>query len=404
MKKVALFGCGGFAKNHIRELSKRDDVVVQFFIDPSLENRKLLGESYKDEKGIVVDEYDNLSEFLSSNPEFDAAIIVSPPKTHFEIASAIIKIGKSVYVEKPFTINVSEAKELCRLAEEKKVEVEIGANRCVFPAYKAAAEALQEGKVGELKAVTMYYRHNWERNTRNNWRQNSFEPAAGLIADHSPHYSHFLFTDLGFKPQEVRHIGTRFNEYGVDIDICYEMKDEEGIPAYVVMDGSPSDDNREEVIKIYGSEGIIKIKFEDKSSNAYIEKDGKEERIELGKALEEIRSLGIEDFRSHPALIHNFIAVLNGEAKNANPGKEGIMPVYLTELVEKSRGDLKKDSLSKEELQELSKLVNNEGILDIKKMESFYDRGTEIQVDKGAIEQETRESAIYKEIDKKFLR
>lgn len=405
MLKVALFGCGGFAKNHIKELSKRNDVIVQYFIDPSAENRNSLGNIYNTEKGIIPSGFNSLDEFLSSNPEFDAAIIVSPPKTHFEIASAIIKMGKPVYVEKPFTVDTEEAKELCRLAKEKNVEIEIGANRCVFPAYRAAAETLREGKIGNLKAISMYYRHNWEGNTQNNWRQNSSEPAAGLLADHSPHYSHFLFTDLEFKPNEVRHMGTRFNKHGVDVDICYGMTDETGRTAYIVMDGSPSDDRREEVTKIYGSGGIIKIRFEGKSSSAYIEKDGREEKIEIDNALEEIKSLGIIDFKSHPALIHNFVALLNGEVqKNANPGREGIMPIYLTELVEKSRGENKEDSLSKEELQELSEQVNDDGELDIEKMKEFYNRGKEMKVDRGIIGNESQENTTRNEINKKFLR
>jgi hypothetical protein len=210
---------------------------------------------------------------------------------------------------------------------------------------------------------------------------------------------------LEFKPEEIRHMGTRFNEHGVDVDICYGMKDEAGRSVYVVMDGSPSDDHREEVIKIYGSEGVIKIKFEGKSSSAYIEKDGKEEKIGTEKALSEITELGIKDFKSHPALIHNFVAFLKGDVKiNANPGKEGIMPVYLTELVEKSRGETKEDSLSKEELQELSAQVNDNGKLDIKRMEELYSRGKEMRVDNDILKKESSENNSLKEINKKFLR
>lgn len=405
MKKVALFGCGGFAKNHVRELSKRDDVIIQYFIDPSAENRNSLSSLYKTEKGITSSGFNSLDEFLSSDPEFDAAIVVSPPKSHFEIASAILKMGKPIYIEKPFTVHTEEAKELCRLANENKVEIEIGANRCVFPAYRTAAEALREGKIGDWKTVSMYYRHNWEGNTQDSWRQNPAEPAAGLLADHSPHYSHFLFTDLGFKPEEVRHMGTRFNKRGVDVDICYGMTDEAGRSVYIVMDGSPSDDHREEVIKIYGSAGTIKIKFEGNSSGAYIERGGKEEKIEIENALHEIRELGIRDFSSHPALIHNFVALLNGEVqKNANPGREGIMPVYVTELVEQSRGEAREDSLSKDELHRLAELVNDGGEFDIEKMREFCNRGREMKVDEGMINTEWQEGAIRNEMDTTLLR
>jgi predicted dehydrogenase len=386
MKKIALFGCGGFAKNHIKELAKRDEVAVSYLIDPSAYKIKELSDLYEKEKNVAPEGFNSLEEFLSANPEFDAAVIVTPPKTHKEIASEILKLRKPVYIEKPFTVSLEEAKELCRLGREKKAEIEIGANRCVFPAYRAAAKAFRDGKIGELKNITMYYRHNWEGNTKGNWRQDSTEPAAGLLADHSPHYSHFLFSDLKFEPDKIRHLGTRFNEAGVDVDTAYNLTDREGRNVYVVMDGSPGDDDREEVIKIYGSEGIIKIKFEGKTSNAYIEKDGKEKKIEIDEVLKEIESLGIKEYKSHPALIHNFISLISGKVReNANPGKEGILPVYLTELVEKSRGGLKEDSLTKEELKELAGIVKETGLLNPEIMEKYFNRGTEIKIDRTII-------------------
>lgn len=401
MKRVVLIGCGGFAKNHIKELAKREEVVVNYLIDPNNDRIGLLSDLYKKERNIIPEGFNSLREFLSANPEFDAAVIVAPPKTHYEIASEILKLGKPVYIEKPFTVSVEEAKELCRLSKEKNVEIEIGANRCVFPAYRAAAKAFKEGKIGELENISVYYRNNWEGNTKNNWRQDFSEPASGLLADHSPHYSHFLFSDLKFEPEKVKHMGTRFNETGVDVDICFNMTDKKGRSAYVVMDGSPGDDNREEVIKIYGSEGVIKIKFEDKSSNAYIEKDGKEEKIETDEILREIESLGIREYKSHPALIHNFVSLISGKVKeNANPGKEGILAVYLTELVEKSRGESGKDSLTKEELKELSDMVNEKGLLNTEIIKKYFDRGIEMKVDRAIINYDNSVREIQNEFRK----
>lgn len=382
-KRIVLFGCGSFARNHVRELSKRDEVEVSCLIDPFDKNRKSLGDVYNETMGVTPRSFRSLKELLASGQEFDAAIIVSPPKTHFEIASAMIRLGKSVYVEKPFTVTVEEAKELFRFSKENNVEVVIGANRCVFPAYRAAAEVLKENKIGNLKAVSIYYRHNWEGNTTNNWRQDPSESASGILADHSPHYNHFLFTDLVFKPAMVRHMGTRFNKAGIDVDVCYCITDPKGRPAYVIFDGSPSDDDRKEVIKIYGNAGVITIKFNGKSSDAYIKKNGRREKIDTEYALREIESLGIRDYNSHPALIHNFVSLLSGEVKqNANPAKEGILPVYLTELIEKSRGERRENSLTKTELKEISIMVDEGGYLEVDSMEKYFDRGEKMIVDK----------------------
>lgn len=391
-KKIALFGCGNFAKNHIRELSKREEVEVRCFIDPSTEKAQALSQLYSGAPESKPQYFNSLETFLASGVEFDAAVIVSPPKTHYEIAAAIVKLGKPVYVEKPFTVTTEEAKELSWLSTEHNTEVVIGTNRGVFPAYRSGATALKEGKAGELQSISMYYRHNWEGATENSWRQNVSEPASGLLADHSPHYTHFLFTDLGFQPEKVRHMGTRYNDAGVDVDVCYSIQDTEGRNAYIIFDGSPSESERKEVIKIYGTEGIITIQFEGGLSNAFIEKEGKKEVLDTTQALHEIELLGIKDYKSHPALIHNFVGLVTGEIKeNANPAQKGILPVEITELVEKSKGLGKENSLTKEELREISEILAQEGSLNEKALEKFLDRGTEMKVDRKISSEATQE-------------
>ncbi|MCX6707369.1 MAG: hypothetical protein NT001_04495 [Candidatus Woesearchaeota archaeon] len=131
-----------------------------------------------------------------------------------------------------------------------------------------------------------------------------------------------MFTDLGFNPKEVRHIGTRYNERGIDVDASYLMIDSEGRNVFTVMDGSPSDNIRGEEIKIYGTKGDISIRFEGKGSNSYIQMHGKEAvKIDISRAIQDIRALGIEDPFSHPALIHNFLSRICGySAMNGNPG------------------------------------------------------------------------------------
>jgi len=62
---------------------------------------------------------------LLSNPEIDVVIICSPNSFHFSHASAALRAGKHVIVEKPFTVSSAEAKSLIDIAHNS--------NKYLFP-------------------------------------------------------------------------------------------------------------------------------------------------------------------------------------------------------------------------------------------------------------------------------
>src|ERR1019366_3153007 len=56
----------------------------------------------------------------------DAVTVSTPDHMHFPIAMAAIALGKHVFVEKPLTHTVSEARRLTQAAREKKVATQMG--------------------------------------------------------------------------------------------------------------------------------------------------------------------------------------------------------------------------------------------------------------------------------------
>ena len=58
--------------------------------------------------------------------DIDAAVIVSPTTTHFEIAKKCIEAGKHIFVEKPLTSNSNEAQIINELASKNKIVGQVG--------------------------------------------------------------------------------------------------------------------------------------------------------------------------------------------------------------------------------------------------------------------------------------
>jgi predicted dehydrogenase len=116
MIKVGVIGAGHLGKIHLNILSTSDFDLVGFY-DTDVSNSQKLAL----EKDYVF--FKELHTLLNS---IDAAIIVSPTTTHFEIAKKCIENGIHVFVEKPLTSNSKEAKIIKKLADEKNIVGQVG--------------------------------------------------------------------------------------------------------------------------------------------------------------------------------------------------------------------------------------------------------------------------------------
>jgi len=116
MIKVGVIGAGHLGKIHLNILSTSDFDLVGFY-DTDVSNSQKLAL----EKDYVF--FKELHTLLNS---IDAAIIVSPTTTHFEIAKKCIENGIHIFVEKPLTTNSKEAKIIKKLADEKNIVGQVG--------------------------------------------------------------------------------------------------------------------------------------------------------------------------------------------------------------------------------------------------------------------------------------
>jgi len=67
----------------------------------------------------------------------DAVDIVAPTSYHFELCEAALRKGKHVFVEKPLTNTMEEARELVKLAKESNLKFQVGHVERFNPAFRA---------------------------------------------------------------------------------------------------------------------------------------------------------------------------------------------------------------------------------------------------------------------------
>jgi UDP-N-acetylglucosamine 3-dehydrogenase len=148
--KIIQIGTGGWGKNHTRILSQLGVLVA--VCDANKERCKEYGEKYS------VNYYHSLKDIIQ-NEDFDAALVVTPTITHYEIASTLIEAKKHVFVEKPLTYDSVDGEKLKELARKNKVILTCGYIERFNPAVDIVKNYLKEKKYGDL-VLLEFHREN----------------------------------------------------------------------------------------------------------------------------------------------------------------------------------------------------------------------------------------------------
>jgi predicted dehydrogenase len=128
MLKIGIVGVGHLGKFHLNNWLEIPDIKVIGFVDPNNDTAKEVIEKYK------IKRYFDSNEFLSLCDVID---VVTPTNYHFEWCEKAIKMGKHVFVEKPFAHTMEEARELVKLAKESNIKLQVGHVERFNPAFLA---------------------------------------------------------------------------------------------------------------------------------------------------------------------------------------------------------------------------------------------------------------------------
>ncbi|MFN3918090.1 MAG: Gfo/Idh/MocA family protein [Flavobacteriales bacterium] len=135
MIKIGLAGAGHLGKIHLRLLKEISEYELVGFYDPSLEV------AHKVKKEFGVEPFGTYEDMLL---EVDAVDIVTPTVSHYDLAAIALRRFKHVFIEKPVTETVDEAKLLIRLAEEANVRVQVGHVERFNPAFRGAVDYISQ--------------------------------------------------------------------------------------------------------------------------------------------------------------------------------------------------------------------------------------------------------------------
>jgi len=145
--KVGVIGVGNMGFHHARIYSQLAENGLVELVGVADINYELALSVAKTFKTRAFKDYRELLELV------DAVSIATPTETHKDIALEFINVGKHVLVEKPITLNVNEALELTKKAEENHVVLMVGHVERFNPAVTKLREIVRTGLLGELVTI-----------------------------------------------------------------------------------------------------------------------------------------------------------------------------------------------------------------------------------------------------------
>ncbi len=118
--------------------------------------------------------YTDYREMLDKQKDIDGVVVATPDHLHAVIALAAMDLGKHVYVQKPLSWSVEEARRLARKAADTRIATQMGNQGHSSDDARLVNELIWAGTIGEVREV-----HVWTNRPLAYWPQGIPRPEAG---------------------------------------------------------------------------------------------------------------------------------------------------------------------------------------------------------------------------------
>lgn len=119
--KTGIIGTGHLGKMHLKNIKELERELGYITAEGIYDTDS--GRAKDSSEKFSVRNFSSFAEMLNS---IDAALIITPTSTHYEIASELISAGKHIFIEKPVTSNPEEAIKLKNESDGKNLIIQVG--------------------------------------------------------------------------------------------------------------------------------------------------------------------------------------------------------------------------------------------------------------------------------------
>ncbi len=236
--KIGLVGSGRWGKNYIRNLAGLGVLHAACDCDPQALD-------------WVQQQYPGVrtcsdAKALAAMADLDGVVVATPTPDHYPVAKLLLEAGKHCHVEKPLTESPETARELCELAQERKLVLMVGHILLYHPAVEYIKEMIDSGELGEVYYISAVRANLGQIRTHEN--------AMWSLAPHDISVVQYL---LGGDPGSVSATGRAFVQTDEQIhDVTYLTLHYNGTQ-FASITSSWLDPEKVRLIKVVGSEKMV---------------------------------------------------------------------------------------------------------------------------------------------------
>lgn len=206
MIQIAVVGVGGWGKNLARNYSQIQEANLRYVCD--LDRAKLEQARLQFPQTTLTENYDE----LLGDPELDAVVIATNAPSHYSLTKRALEARKDVYVEKPFVLEVPEAKELIALAESSGQILMVGHLLEYHPVVVKLKEMIESGDLG-----TIHYVYSQRLNL------GTVREDENALWNFAPHDISVILHLLGKEPIDISARGQSYLREGVEDVVFFTL-------------------------------------------------------------------------------------------------------------------------------------------------------------------------------------
>ena len=261
--RMALIGTGGMGRKYVN--------LILFGRIPGMELTAMVCRS-ESAKAWAADTLRTLPEgsesprifdsadALYAEPDlYDAVLIVTPHKTHPELAKRAFALGKHVLSDKPAAVTAAEAEEMCVKAEENGVLFSLMFQQRFIPKHVRIKAILESGLLGRIRRVLMestrYFRTEFYH-ASGTWRSSWAGEGGGLLINQGQHILDLWQYLFGMPESVFAEIPFgKYNHFDVDDEATIVMRYADGMTGtFIASTGEADGADR---LTISGSKGRL---------------------------------------------------------------------------------------------------------------------------------------------------
>jgi len=327
--RVGVIGVGNMGSAHCKWLEGHPQLVLTAVADV-IEARRARWAA--DESVPVFDS----GQALIQSGACDAVIVATPHLSHVALASAALKAGLHVLVEKPIAAEIKDAEQLLNVPTATGQILALMFNQRTNPAYGAIRDWVKNDTFGPLRrmnwVITDWFRAQSYFDS-GDWRATWRGEGGGALLNQAPHQLDLLCWMFGRPSQVFANCGFgRWHSIGVEDEVSAVLRFENGATGtFVTSTGEAPGRNRLEVVLdratlVYDTrEDVILIEETSIPISEAIQRNKAFQKPKTQLRRFEVNGQGGQ----HQAVLDNFGEAIVSGAELIAPGADGLDSLML---------------------------------------------------------------------------